>query len=133
MIRRLHLAVGLAGLVAFVVTGQYMAIVLRGLADVPDGPRLLYRSAHLYLMWSSLVNLLIGFYFVPAVERGARLVQASASALLLAGPLLVIVGFFVESPVNDFGRVYTSIANYFALVGTLVHVAASRTSQPPAR
>ena len=128
MMRRLHLAIGVAGLVAFVVTGQYMAIVLRGLAAMPDGPRLLYRSAHLYLMWSSLVNLVVGFYFVAAVERGVRLAQMAASACLLVGPLLVVVGFFVESPANDFSRFYTSVANYLALGGVLVHVATSRVS-----
>ena len=104
MIRRLHLAVGVAGVVAFIVTGQYMAIVLRGLAHLPDGPPLLYRSAHLYLMWSALLNLVVGFYFRAAEERGLRIAQTAASACLLVGPPLMIVGFFIESPANDFSR-----------------------------
>ena len=125
MIRRIHLAVGAAGLVAFVVTGQYMAIVLKGLADVPDGPRMLYRSAHLYLMWSSLVNLVVGFHFRRAEERGARIIQTVASACVLVGPLLVTVGFFIESPANDFSRWFTSVANYLALAGVLASIATS--------
>jgi hypothetical protein len=135
MLGRIHIAVGAVGLLAFAVTGQYMAIVLRGLAEMPDGPRLLYRSAHLYLMWSSLLNLVVGMYFAAAASKGARTVQAIASAMLLAGPVLFIAGFLVESPANDFDRLYSSVANYLALAGALLHLATSRpgsriTSQP---
>jgi hypothetical protein len=91
-----------------------------------DGPRLLYRSAHLYLMWSALLNLLVGFYFVAAGNRVTRAAQALASALLLAGPPLIITGFFVESPANDLDRIFCTWANYFALAGTLLHVVFSR-------
>jgi hypothetical protein len=128
MVARLHIAVGAIGLLAFAVTGQYMAIVLRGLADMPDGPRMLYRSAHLYLMWSSLLNLFVGVYFAAAASRGARTVQTIASAMLLAGPALILVGFFVESPANDFDRLYSGVANYLALGGALLHLATSRTA-----
>lgn len=126
MLGRIHIAVGVVGLLAFAVTGQYMAIVLRGLAEMPDGPRLLYRSAHLYLMWSSLLNLAVGVYFAPAASQGARTAQTIASAMLLAGPALFVVGFFVESPANDFTRLYSSVANYLALAGALLHLATTR-------
>jgi hypothetical protein len=128
MLGRVHIAVGAVGLLAFAVTGQYMAIVLKGLAELPDGPRMLYRSAHLYLMWSSLLNLFVGVYYAAAASKGARSVQTVASAMLLAGPVLFLVGFFVESPTNDFARLYSSIANYLALGGALLHLAASRTA-----
>lgn len=128
MLGRLHLAIGAIGLLAFAVTGQYMSIVLRGLADMPDGPRMLYRSAHLYLMWSALLNLFVGAYYAAAASPGARAVQTIASGMLLAGPALIIVAFFVESPANDFDRLYSSVANYLALGGALLHLAASRTA-----
>jgi hypothetical protein len=128
MLGRLHIAVGAIGLLAFAVTGQYMAIMLRGLADMPDGPRMLYRSAHLYLMWSALLNLFVGVRFTAAAGKGARTVQTVASGMLLAGPALIVVGFFVESPANDFDRLYSSVANYLALGGALLHLATSRTA-----
>lgn len=128
MLARLHVAVGAIGLLAFAVTGQYMAIVLRGLAEMPDGPRMLYRSAHLYLMWSSLLNLFVGVHFAAAASKGARTVQTVASGMLLAGPVLILVGFFVESPANDFDRLYSGVANYLALGGALLHLGASRTA-----
>jgi hypothetical protein len=125
-LKSVHLLVGIFGIVVFVLTGQYMAIFLRGMIDMPDGPRLLYRTSHLYLMWSSLVNLLIGHYFVAANTKVARLMQCIASALLFAGPPLIIAGFFLESPANNLDRPFCGWANYFALAGVIVHVFASR-------
>lgn len=121
----LHLTVGLLGLVAFVLTGQYMAMFLNGLMDMADGPRLLYRTSHLYLMWSSLVNLLAGFYFAAAAGKGARIGQIVASVMLLAGPPLILTGFFVESPANDLERLFCGLANHLALIGVIIHIAAS--------
>jgi hypothetical protein len=121
-----HLLVGIFGIVIFVLTGQYMAIFLRGMIDMPDGPRLLYRTSHLYLMWSSLVNLLVGVYSVASNIKAARFMQYVASALLLAGPPLIIAGFFLESPANNLDRPFCGWANYFALAGVILHVFASR-------
>jgi hypothetical protein len=125
-LKSVHLLVGIFGIVVFVLTGQYMEIFLRGMIDMPDGPRLLYRTSHLYLMWSSLVNLLVGVYFVAANVKVSRLMQCFASGLLLAGPPLIIAGFFLESPANNLDRPFCGWANYFALAGVILHVFASR-------
>ena len=119
---------GLLGLVAFVLTGQYMAMFLDGLNAMADGPRLLYRTSHLYLMWASLTNLVIGVHMSTPSERGARAIQGAASALLLVGPPLMMIGFFVESPANDLDRMFCRLGNYFALAGTLLYVGASLRS-----
>lgn len=124
-LKPLHFAAGLIGLIAFVLTGQYMSIFLHGMAGIADGPRLLYRSSHLYLMWSALVNLLVGVYFTPAETRGARLAQAISSLFLLAGLPLILAGFFIESPADNLSRWYSGMANYLALAGVLSHVLAS--------
>jgi len=125
-LKHIHFAAGVIGIVVFVVTGQYMAILLRGLADMPDGPRLLYRTSHLYLMWASLVNLVVGFYFVTAVDSGARVAQSIASAALLAAPPLMLAGFFIESPTGSLDRLFCDWGNYLALAGTILHVVSSR-------
>jgi hypothetical protein len=132
LLKPLHLAVGLLGLIAFVLTGQYMGMFLGGLEAMPDGPRLLYRTSHLYLMWASLVNLLVGAYFVTGVSRGARIGQSLASALLLLSPPLMLTGFFLESPANNLDRVFCSWGNYFALAGVILHIASSLLRSKPA-
>jgi len=125
ILKSIHLLVGVVGIIAFVLTGQYMAIVLNGLGDMPDGPRLLYRSSHLYLMWSSLLNLVVGYYFFVASSRGARTGQAIASVALLAGPPLLLVGFALEAKLGNLSRPFCDIANYLALGGAILHVASS--------
>ncbi|HUF30650.1 MAG TPA: hypothetical protein VMM77_08270, partial [Gemmatimonadaceae bacterium] len=60
--RRLHLAVGMLALLVFILTGQYMDRVHEHLTGRPDGPRLLYRSAHIDLLFAALLNLLLGAY-----------------------------------------------------------------------
>jgi len=50
--RRLHLIVGLGGVVAFLLTGQYMDRVHDHLRDMDPTPRLLFRSTHIYLLLS---------------------------------------------------------------------------------
>jgi hypothetical protein len=128
-LKSIHLLAGIVGLVVFVLTGQYMAIVLRGLAELPDGPRLLYRTSHLYLMWSALLNLVVGFYFVAASQRGPRIVQTIASVALLAGLPLILIGFFIESPANNLSRQFCGMANYLALGGALLHVIATASDK----
>src|SRR6185295_12872472 len=103
-LKPIHILIGVFGLIAFVLTGQYMAILLAGLNKMADMPRLLYRTSHLYLMWASLVNLLVGFYFATAATRGARLVQVISSVLLMVGPFMMLASFIVESPTGDLNR-----------------------------
>jgi hypothetical protein len=125
-IKSLHLAFGIGGIFIFVLTGQYMEIVLHGLIEMPDKPRLLYRTSHIYLMWSSLLNLTLGFYFVAAELRAARVAQLLASVALLAGPPLLLLGFALEAHMSGMSRPFCGVANYLALGGTIVHLLASR-------
>ena len=131
-LKSLHLAVGIVGIVAFVLTGQYLAIFLHGLNDMADGPRLLYRTSHLYLMWSSLLNLLVGCYFMPAAKSATRKVQAIASVMLLVGPVLMLVGFFTEWKMTGLDRPFTGWGNYLALAGAILHAFTTRRADEPA-
>ena len=122
-LKSIHLIVGLLGLIVFVLTGQYMGIFLNGMQGMPDGPRMLYRSAHLYLMWASLLNLVVGFRFAVA-RPNMRIVQTIASVALLVTPALLLSSFLIESRAPDLNRSLASWANYLALGGTLLHVMA---------
>ena len=66
---------------------------LRGLAD---GPRLLFRSSHIYLLFSSLLNVLLGTYFVPGRTAWRRGLQCVGSALVAMGPFLFVIAFLRE-------------------------------------
>lgn len=118
--RRLHLVVGLVGVVTFLLTGQYMDRVHDHLHGMEPTPRLLFRSTHIYLLLASLINLSLGLYLTPS--RGWRTwLRHTGSVLVLVGPVLLIIGFFVEPWLTELARPYSRPALYGALAGMLLH------------
>ncbi len=68
-LRKLHFVVGLAGVVAFVVTGPTCA----GFPDLyatNEVLRYLYRSNHVYVLLASLVNVALGVHLRPPCRVG---------------------------------------------------------------
>jgi len=124
-LRIAHLAVSILGLMAFILSGLYMHRFLGHLKNMPDGPRLLYRSAHIYLLWASLPNLLLGANFHVAAGRYMRQLQLAASIMLMAAPLLIAFSFFNESQSPVLFRPVARTGIYLALAGCLVHAFAS--------
>jgi len=128
-LRVIHLVVGFAGLTAFVASGVYMAWVHAGLQGMPDGPRLFYRSAHIYLLWGALLNLLLGCY-LARLERGVlRHVQSLGSLLILAGPFMLAASFFAERHNPELDRPVGQLAISLALGGVALHAVAALAAQ----
>jgi len=120
-LRVLHLIVGVAGLIAFMASGLYMVWVHAGLQGMADGPRLFFRSAHIYLLWGALLNLALGCY-LARLERGVlRHVQSLGSLLILAGPFMLGVSFFAEQHTPELDRPVGQLAIFLALGGALLH------------
>jgi hypothetical protein len=115
------LTVGVAGVVGFLATGQYMDRVHDHLRGMSDARRLLFRSTHIYLLFGSLVNLALGLYLRPALGW-RRWVRAVGSALVLATPFLAAVGFFTEPWLSDLERPYSRPAVYGCFAGMLLHL-----------
>ena len=120
-LRAFHLACGTLGLVLFLLSGQYMDRFHAHLVGMADGPRLLFRSSHIYLLWSSLLNVLLGCYLAPVLGRIWRYTQAAASIAVMLGPFLLVASFLVESSATDMARPIARAAIYFAFGGTIAH------------
>jgi hypothetical protein len=95
--RTVHAFIGAFGVVAFVLTGQYMHWFRGQLHGMPDGTRMLYRSAHIYLLSASVANVLLGCYFQPGTDPGVRRLQSCANVAMAALPMLFATSFFAES------------------------------------
>ena len=93
----------------------------RHLVGMADGPRALYRSGHIYILFSALLHALIGVYFLPARSLPGRLVQMAGSALLFASLGLFLYGFFVETPIGAIERPMIRNAIVWSLAGVLLH------------
>jgi hypothetical protein len=124
-LRVIHLVVGVAGLIAFAATGQYMAWIHAGLQGMPDGPRLFFRSAHIYLLWGALLNLVLGCYLVRLEGGVLRHLQSFGSLLILAGPFMLGASFFVERHNAELARPIGQLAIFLALGGALLHAIAA--------
>lgn len=116
----------MVALLGFLLTGQYMDRVHDHLTGMPDGPRLLYRSAHIYLLFAALLNLLLGAYLRLADHRGVRMLQQSASVVLLTLPVLFTVAFFREPALAGLERPWARPAIYLSVAAVLAHVLAQR-------
>lgn len=120
-LRRLHLAWGVGGVIAFVLTGQYMDRAYAHLEGQPDGVRMLFRSAHIYLLLAALLNLVLGLYARPAGARWARGLQVLGSVAILAGPPLFLAAFAWEPWLAGLDRPWARPGIYLALAGGVLH------------
>jgi len=107
MLRKTHLIVGMLGLVLFVLQGQYMDLVHNHLADLEDGPRMLFRSSHIYFLFISLLNLVVGVYMRGETPLAGHWIQKLVSTVLLLAPIPLLAGFFMEPQMADLMRPYT--------------------------
>ncbi|HSJ65055.1 MAG TPA: hypothetical protein VK922_14280 [Gemmatimonadaceae bacterium] len=122
--RRLHLVVGAIALVVFLATGIYMDQVHAHLVGMADAPRLLYRSAHIYLLFAALVNLLLGAYLREAERGWRRWLQRAGSVALLATPFLFLAAFALEPGLSGLLRPWARPGIELSLAGVLAHVIA---------
>ena len=83
--------------------------------DLPDSMRVLHRSAHIYLLMSGLLN----FAFGTAGNRKETIVSIIGSIFLLISPVLIFIGFCMESPRSVIDRPITAMGVYLVFAGSL--------------
>ena len=120
-LRIVHLLIGVVGLAAFAETGQHMDLQLDHLVGMPDGPRALYRSAHIYILLSALLHFALGLYLEGSPTLPGRLVQLLGSMLLFAALIGFLFGFYVETPPAEVERPIVRLSIYWTLAGVLIH------------
>lgn len=111
--RTLHLLVGAVGFIVFVLQGQYMGNVLL-VVEMADGERMMYRTAHIYLMLACAVNIVRGYGMQAVPESGA--LQTLVNLMFLVPVPMLLLSFFVESLDPSLDREITRFA-LFSLFG----------------
>ncbi len=122
--RRTHLVVGVVALVAFLMTGIVMRTHEPPLSELGLGTRLLFRSRHIYLMWSASLNVVFGLYLAPSMRRAPRLLQRIGSALVLASPVLLVFAFVRDSQCTDLVPTIAQYGVFAGLGGIVLHLLA---------
>lgn len=126
----LHRVAGFLTLAAFLGTGQYMRHVLE-LENASLAEHFFLRSRHIYILAAALVHLALSVGLKPWPAGWRRRLQLLASTLLIVASVLMVSGFFLETPELDPGS-FDRAGLYALLAGTLLHVLVSlRISDRP--
>jgi hypothetical protein len=116
-----HRTLGLIAIVLFVFTGLLMRKHHVALLPADSGLRMLFRSRHIYLLFSGLVNLSLGMRFVlPSTGRGSRIALAG-SLLTLAAPVLLAAAFFLEPLASGQAGPVSALGIFSAFAGVLAY------------
>ena len=99
--KRFHAGFGLIVVIVFLLTGQYMDKYLHHLRGMPDGPRMLFRTRHIFILLAGLLHIGIGAYFTFQKPQTRRLMQTLGSGLIVVATVLFVVAFFYEPKLAD--------------------------------
>lgn len=119
--KRVHLVVGIATLLAFLLSGQYMDYLEVRTNALGETARVMFRSRHIYLLLAGLVNLGLGAYFNYRERGWRRVLQLLGSALVVVAPVLMAAAFFAEPTGPGLKRHFTLPAVVAVAAGTLLH------------
>jgi len=120
--KKAHLIFGVLTVIAFLLTGQYMDKFHNHLAGVADGPRLLYRTRHIFILLAGLLNLGIGAYFTYRLQPWRRMMQLLGSLLIFVASLLFLIAFFYEPGLSDLHTPLSHWGTYTIATGAVLHV-----------
>jgi hypothetical protein len=122
--RWVYIGIGLLLFVAFCVTGKMMRLDFPDKSAIPPDLRILMRSRHIYILFNSLIWLMLGAYYREHSNVLQRVLQYFGTILLAASAGLLIYGWWVESyqlaHFSDWSRegIYLSLAGVgFHLLG----------------
>jgi hypothetical protein len=127
-VKRFHLIFGLLLFIGFVLTGQYMDKWHDHLRGMSDGPRMLYRSRHIYILLAGMLHLGIGAYFKYQLDNIRRILQIGGSLLITIASLLFIYAFFEEPAMTNLYTPYSRKGIFILVGGTALHVFANLKS-----
>lgn len=120
--RKFHLLFGAAVVVAFLLTGQYMDKVHNHLEGMADGPRLLYRTRHIFILLSGLLHLGLAAYCVRRARTWRRVLQLAGTGLVAVASVLFVAGFFYEPRLRDLDTPLSHWGAYAIAAGTVLHL-----------
>ena len=123
--KKFHAIFGLVVVIIFLLTGQYMDRYLHHLHGMPDGPRMLYRTRHIFILLAGLLNIGIGTYFTSQTTKIRRLMQGLGSVLIVIATVLFAVAFFYEPKLTDLKTPLSHWGMYSIFAGTFLHLLSS--------
>ena len=124
--RRVHLILGLLGVVTFLITGQLMKHHNPPVRMLTPDVRMMYVSRHIYLLGAALVNLVLGLYLREYSPGWRRTLQRIGSVLIFLSVLSLLMAFISEPALGLAGRSWRSYIGLIGLfAGVMTHLVAA--------
>jgi MFS family permease len=120
-----HILWALAFVAVFLATGMYMRARFPEMYQGDATMRMLFRSAHIYILFAALANLAIGSYLTPRSGWRAPL-QVCSSLALIAAPVVFTGAFFFEPAPERLDRPISFCGVSLMSAAVLGHFIASR-------
>lgn len=127
--RTAHRLIGFLFVAVFLGTGVYMRVWFPEAYENDPGMRMMFRSAHVYILLSALLNLLVGAHLQQCVIRRRRILQNLGSCFLFAVPALFTAAFFLEPAPKKLGRPIVLCGLVLAVTGSVLHTLVSYESE----
>lgn len=117
-----HLIFGIVVFVVFLVTGRFMRLDFPDKEIIPPELRMLMRSRHIYILFSSLIHILLGLYLQIQPQIWRKILQILGSIFLFSGSVWLVWAFVFETyTVKQFSDA-SRYGLYFTLAGTIFHL-----------
>ena len=122
--KRVHLIFGILLFIAFAVTGKFMRVDFPDKDLIPQDLRLLMRSRHIYILFSSLIHLMLGVYVQIDKDKVVKPFQYAGSAILFVSSAVLLWAWWVETyQLQQFSNLSRQ-GIYAALAGVGLHLIA---------
>ena len=121
-LRSIHLITGIIVVLIFLGTGLLMRFNYSKAYENNYFVRMLFRSTHIYLLLSGLLNIALGSYLRLSVKKLNLYIQIIGSSFILVAPALLIGAFFSEPFRQSLNRPVTLIAIILLLSGAVLHM-----------
>jgi magnesium-transporting ATPase (P-type) len=123
--KRAHLFFGIVIFIIFLVTGRFMRWDFPDKETIPPEFRMLMRSRHIYILFSALLHLLLGFYLQIHPQTWRKILQILGSILLFAASFLLVYAFVYETySAHGFSEI-SRYGLYATLGGVILHLLAN--------
>ncbi len=120
-IKLLHNLTGVISFIIFIASGVYMLTRFPGIDESNEVIKYLYKANHIYLLLASMLNMILGGYFLLNYKQIDKIFQIIGSALIVLATLMLDFAFFHEPGNLAGGRPITASAIVMIFFGVTFH------------
>jgi len=92
------------------------------LVGMRDGLRLLYRTRHIFILFSGLLNFMLAAYVIARPRGWRRILQWFGSTLVIIASVLLVTAFVYDTTRGDLLAPFSHWGVILIALGTLSHL-----------